>query len=245
MQDNEDVAVTGPKSQRVRMPSISYIVARSYPDCVIGNNDKLPWHLATDLKNFRKVTTEHVVIMGRKTYASIGKTLPDRINIVMTRDDSASNRPELDLDADTQRIFTSSIEDTLFFADIISICRGKKDIFVIGGAHMFELFGDLVNKIYLTEVYTGKIEGDAIFDMKFDRRTWKTIFEDSIVKREGIDDYGFLFSILERRERRNRYAFVRQFMTDIDSKEEWLKNNVNKHKRELERYLTENLELGL
>jgi dihydrofolate reductase len=183
--------------------------------------------------------------MGRKTYASIGKTLPDRINIVMTRDDSASNRPELDLDADTQRIFTSSIEDTLFFADVISICRGKKDIFVIGGAHMFELFGDLVNKIYLTEVYTGKIEGDAIFDMKFDRRTWKTIFEDSIVKREGIDDYGFLFSILERRERRNRYAFVRQFMTDIDSKEEWLKNNVNKHKRELERYLTENLELGL
>ena len=245
MHDNRDVAVTGSKAERVRMPSISYIVARSFPDCVIGNKNKLPWHLATDLKNFRKITTGHVIVMGRKTHDSIGKPLPNRVNIVMTRDDSISNRPEIDVDIETQRIFTSSREETLFFADVISICRGKKDIFIIGGQHMYELFGQFVNKVYLTEVYTGKIEGDAKFDMKFDRRTWKTVSEESIVKKEGVDDYGFLFSVLERRERTNRYAFVRQFMTDIESREDWIRNNINKHQREFENYFHENLELEL
>ena len=245
MQDNKDVAVTGSKAERVRMPSISYIVARSYPDCVIGNNNKLPWRLATDLKNFRKITSGHVIVMGRRTHDSIGKLLPNRVNIVMTRDESISNRPAIDFDIHTQRIFTRTLEETLFFADVISICRGKKDVFIIGGQHMYELFGQFVNKVYLTEVYTGPISGDAVFDMKFDRDVWKTVSEESVVKKEGVDDYGFLFSVLERRDRRSRYAFVRQFMTDIESKEEWLKNNINKHKREFDQYLHENLELAV
>ncbi len=110
---------------------------------------------------------------------------------------------------------------------------------------MFELFGKFANKIYLTEVYTGEIEGDAIFDMKFDRKIWNTIHEESVVKKEGVDDYGFLFSVLERRERRSRYTFVKKFMTDIDLREDWKSNNTVKHRRNLEQYFRKNLELEL
>jgi len=231
-------------SERTRMPSISFIVARSHPGNVIGYKNALPWHLGSDLKRFREVTTGHVVIMGLNTHVSIGRTLPKRINIVLTQSYMASNTSEIDVDADTQLIFTNKLEETLFVADVISICRGKKDIFVIGGQHMFDLFRKFVNKVYLTQVYA-EVNGDAFFDMKFEQKEWKIIEEISVTKSEGTDDHNYLYSILSRRERKNRYAFVKNFLTDLDSKKLWLASNITKHREDIVNYVHENLELDV
>lgn len=67
------------------LPSISYVVARSVPGYVIGNENRLPWHLKTDLKRFKQITIGHPIIMGRKTHLSIGRPLPGRVNIVLSR----------------------------------------------------------------------------------------------------------------------------------------------------------------
>ncbi len=226
------------------MPSISFIVARSYPGNVIGYKNALPWHLGSDMKRFREITTGHVIIMGRNTHHSIGRTLPKRINIVLTTNPMPSNNSTIDVDAETQLIFTNTREETLFVADIISICRGSKDIFVIGGQHMYELFGKFVNKVYLTQV-SADVKGDAFFERKFDPREWRTIEEIAVSKTEGIDDYNYLFSILSRRERNSRYAFVREFLTELDSKKLWLASNINKHRGDITKYIHENLELDV
>jgi dihydrofolate reductase len=229
-------------SERARMPSISFIVARSYPGNVIGYKNALPWHLGSDLKRFREITTGHVIIMGLNTHVSISTTLPKRINIVLTQSRMISNTSAIDVDAETQLIFTNTLEETLFAADIISICRGKNDIFVIGGQNMFELFRKFVNKVYLTQV-SADVKGDAFFDMKFEPKEWRTIEEIPVTKSEGTDDYNYLFSILSRRERKNRYAFVKDFLTELDSKKLWLASNINKHRGAIVNYIHENLEL--
>src|SRR5277367_4878327 len=115
------------------MPSISFIVARSFPGKVIGYKNALPWHLGTDLKRFREITTNHVIIMGNKTHVSIGRLLPRRANIVLTRASAVTNFSEIDVDSETQLVHVNQLEEALFIADIISICKGMKDIFIIGG----------------------------------------------------------------------------------------------------------------
>jgi dihydrofolate reductase len=235
------------KPQSARMPSISFVVARSYPGNVIGHKNALPWHIRSDLKRFRQITTGHVVVMGRNTYESIGRPLPNRTNIVVTRSPYYTNSPGIDFYSDTQVLFTTSLEDTLFFADIISICHEDRDIFVIGGQGMYELFGDLVNKVYLTEVIA-EVDGDAFFPMKFPAKAWKTL-EETYVGRSDGDDYGYKFAIYQRRDRRNRYKFVRQFMTDIEQKRAWIKNNVEDVKHKISQYVStsasEDLKLDL
>lgn len=226
------------------MPSVSFVVARSFPDGVIGYKNKLPWHLRSDLMNFRKITTGHVIIMGRKTHVSIGRTLPNRTNIVMTKNWQGMNDYSVNVEADTQLIFTNNYEDTLFFADVISICKGKKDIFVIGGETMYELFGDSVNKVYLTEV-SAEVRGDAYFRMEFEKRVWKIIEEQTGPKLEGYDDFPFMYRVIERRDRKYRYNHFRRFMTDLSDKQRLLDLNIDKHKREIHQYFNENLELEL
>jgi dihydrofolate reductase len=230
-----------PKFQSARMPSISFVVARSYPGNVIGNKNALPWHIRSDLKRFRKITSSHVVIMGRNTYESIGKPLPNRTNVVVTRSAHLANTAGFDFYSDTQLIFTNTREDTLFFADVISICHEYKDIFVIGGQGMYELFGDLVNKVYLTEV-TADVSGDAFFPMKFPAKAWKTL-EETYVGRSEHDEFPHKFTIYQRRDRKSRSKFVGQFMTEIEQKKAWIKNNIEEVKRKVSNYVSEAIEL--
>src|ERR1700690_3217865 len=89
-------------SKHARMPSISTIVARSYPGNVIGYRNALPWRLRTDLRRFREITTGHVVIMGRKTFISIGKPLANRTNIVLTKSPIFLNDTEISINDETQ-----------------------------------------------------------------------------------------------------------------------------------------------
>ena len=118
---------------------ISLIVAVA-ENGVIGRNGALPWHVPSDLKTFRRHTMGKPVIMGRKTYASIGKPLPGRDNIVVTRDAGFSA-------AGTNR--AASIDEALDIARQKAAERGVDEIMVIGGAEIFALTVPLADRIYL------------------------------------------------------------------------------------------------
>ena len=134
------------------MPRLAIIAAVAENGC-IGINNQLPWYLPEDLKYFRRLTTGGVVIMGRKTYESIGKPLPNRTNIVISR--KAGYHPE-------GIKVVSSLEDALDLAAQVSEINGIDDVFVIGGAQIYAQALPLANRLYLTEVQK-TVEGDAFF----------------------------------------------------------------------------------
>ena len=132
------------------------IIAALTKNHVIGNENRLIWNIPEDMRNFRKVTSGNVVVMGRKTYDSIGKPLPNRHNIVISR--SQKNIPGVD------------VCNTL--ADAIE--KGKsygKEIFIIGGASVYEQALPLADKMMLSWIKK-EYEGDAFFP-DFDEREWK------------------------------------------------------------------------
>jgi dihydrofolate reductase len=128
---------------------ISLIVAMS-ENRVIGVDNKLPWHIPEDLKHFKKVTSGHPMIMGRKTYDSIGRALPNRTNIVITR--NAEFHAEHVHRADSLGKAIGIAEES----------PGKEEIFIIGGGEIFRQSLGVANRIYLTTVHT-KIAGDVFF----------------------------------------------------------------------------------
>lgn len=104
----------------------------------IGKNNSLPWHLPADLKRFKLLTSGHSIIMGRKTYESIGKPLTNRRNIVVTRQN--------DLEIEGAQ-FVNSFEDAL------DICKSEEEVFVIGGAELFKQAVPQARIIYLTRIH--------------------------------------------------------------------------------------------
>lgn len=138
---------------------ISIIVAVSQ-NGVIGKNNAIPWYLPEDLKHFKKITTGHHILMGRKTYESIGKALPERTSLVIT-----SNR-----DFEAPGCFTfPDINSAIEFAKK----RNETELFVIGGAQIYKLAMPLAEKIYLTKIYK-EVDGDIMFP-KIDEGEWKEI----------------------------------------------------------------------
>lgn len=128
---------------------ISAIVAKSQNN-VIGKDNQLPWRLPSDLKYFKQLTLHHHVLMGRKTFESIGKPLPQRTSIVLTRNALASPTTEL--------YFVNSISQGIEIAKE----RQETDLFIIGGAEIYRLAMPYLHRLYVTEVHT-EIEGDAFF----------------------------------------------------------------------------------
>jgi len=142
-------------------PRVSLIVAMA-KNRVIGVNNTLPWHLPADLKHFKSLTMGHHIVMGRKTYESIGKPLPGRTSVVVTRNADYSV-PDV--------IVVSSLEAA------ISACGDDEEIFVIGGAELYRQAIDLADRIYLTEI-DADISGDAHFT-ELDRKLWQETGRDS------------------------------------------------------------------
>lgn len=136
---------------------ISCIVATAN-NRVIGKNNQLPWYLPDDLKYFKKVTQGHTVIMGRKCYESIGRPLPKRINIVLTRDPYY---------ASTGIRITHNIEEALQLAED----AGEEEVFIIGGGKIYKQTEIYWDKLYLTEVDLN-VEGDVFFP-QIDFRQWQ------------------------------------------------------------------------
>ncbi|TSC79246.1 MAG: dihydrofolate reductase [Candidatus Peregrinibacteria bacterium Gr01-1014_25] len=138
---------------------ISLIVAASEND-VIGKNGTLPWHLPDDWKHFRDLTKGHPVIMGRKTYASIGRPLPERLNIVITR------QSKLIIEGCT---VVASLDDALRIARE----SGAQEAFVIGGGEIYRDAARLADVIYLTRVHT-TTDGDVTFPT-IDPDAWREV----------------------------------------------------------------------
>jgi dihydrofolate reductase len=201
-------------SQKLRMPSIAYVVARSWPDGVIGNNNELPWRLPSDLKRFRAITTGHAIIMGRKTFESIGRPLPNRMNIVLSRQPGN--------DSDNLK-WVNNFENAMFSADIYSIINSLKEFFIIGGSNMYELYGNFVNKIYLTQVHA-QIIGDAYFKMDFPPKQWRTVECQSF--KEENDQFRYDFSILERRIKVTRQRDISEFYKSDGYAENFIRNYI-------------------
>lgn len=124
---------------------LSLIVAMSQNN-VIGDKNKLLWNLKEDLRRFKEITTGHPIIMGRKTYESIGKPLPNRKNIIVSRSD-------INIDG---CIVVHSIEEA------INMFPNDEEIFIIGGAEIYKQTIEKVDKMYLT-VILEDYEGDAFF----------------------------------------------------------------------------------
>lgn len=124
------------------------VVAVSEND-VIGRRNQLPWRLPADLKRFKTVTMGHPILMGRKTYESIGKALPGRANIVLSRSETF---------APADCVVVSTLEAARHEA------RGDAGLMVIGGAQIYKECLSFVSKIHLTLVHTRIEDGDAFFD---------------------------------------------------------------------------------
>lgn len=123
------------------------IIAAMSKNKVIGKDNQLPWHLSEDLKRFKQITMGHPVIMGRKTFESLGRPLPGRENIILTRDPH--------FQAEGIRLIHGMNELNEFQND-------KKEYFVIGGAEVYAQTLPLVRKLYLT-IIQDVFEGDSFF----------------------------------------------------------------------------------
>jgi dihydrofolate reductase len=129
-------------------PAVEFVVAAAEND-VIGRNNGLPWRLSADLRHFKAITFGHSVLMGRKTFESIGKALPGRQNLVLTR--------SADFNADG----CSSVHS---LDEALAAARPGAPLMVIGGAEVFRLSLVLARRIHLTIVHTVIADGDACFD---------------------------------------------------------------------------------
>ncbi len=162
---------------------VSFIVAVS-DNNAIGINNTLPWHLPEDLKFFKRTTIGKPVIMGRKTFESLGRPLPGRLNIVL------SQQKHMDLP-----------DGVLHYGDIrMALDRMKQESadegFIIGGGKIFETTMHLADRLYITRVHTSIADADAFFP-DIDHTHWKLVWEEH----HGADDkhkYSYTFQRLER-----------------------------------------------
>ncbi len=128
----------------------------------------------------------------------------------------------------TMVLWAPNFENALFDADIISIIKERKEIFVIGGSEMFAMFRKFINRIHLTEVFDGRDysnQNAAYFDLQFDHRQWKTI-EEQDIPAGPHDDFPTRYTILERRDKTVRYLELDHFYTDAEVKKTWLTEQV-------------------
>ncbi|MGN1329828.1 MAG: dihydrofolate reductase [Clostridia bacterium] len=156
---------------------LSIIVAKGKNN-IIGNENKLVWSLPADLERFKKLTTGHVIIMGRKTFESLGRVLPNRKHIVFTQN------PDFTVDNENVKIVHSMLEIKEYIDD-------NNENFVIGGAMIYSLLMPHVTKMYVTEI-NKDFEGDTFFP-KINLDIWQeTKREKGIQDEKNKYDYDFV-----------------------------------------------------
>ena len=147
----------------------------------IGVDNQLPWHLPKDLKHFKEITYGHPIIMGRKTYESIGKPLPNRTNIVISRKKDWFEEGIL---------IVGSIKEAIKFGQKID-----EDIFIIGGGNIFEQTMDIADKLEVTEIKTN-IEADTFFP-KIEPKIW-TKTDEVCHEKDEKNNFDFCFQTFQR-----------------------------------------------
>lgn len=160
-------------------PRVSLVVAMAENN-VIGKDGDLPWHIPADLKHFKSVTMGKPIVMGRRTYESIGRPLPGRLNIVVTRDPS---RQWDGVEA------VQSLSGALDRA----AADGADEIMIIGGGDLYRAALPLAQRIYLTRVHES-VEGDTVFP-DLDPAEWRI---DSSDRQDDIHSVPVSFEVLER-----------------------------------------------
>jgi len=166
---------------------LAVIVAQA-ENRVIGNHNRLPWHLPEDLKYFKAVTLGKPIIMGRKTFESIGRPLPGRTNIVVSRN-SAYQHAGIDL--------VHSLEQAIERAEQVLLINGGDEALVIGGAELYAQALPRCRRLYLTQVHA-EVEGDAHFP-PLDADAWTEVGRETY-QPSGCNPYAYSFIVLQRRE---------------------------------------------
>ena len=173
---NESAVSSGSASKQV----LSMIVAVSEND-VIGVDGDLPWRLSSDLKRFKRLTMGHHIIMGRKTYESIGRLLPGRTTVIVTR--------QKDFEVEGAKV-VHSIEAAL------ESCGDDESPFVTGGSEIYRLALPLVDEIQLTRVHT-QINGDTYLP-EIDWEIWETISTERF-EPDGKNELPYSFEVYRRK----------------------------------------------
>lgn len=173
-------------SRKIQQVIISAIVAMD-KNRVIGKDNDMPWHLSDDFKYFKKTTLNHHIIMGRKCFESIGRPLPKRTNIILTRNPFylVSNC-----------LVMSSLEEALSLAEE----NGDDEPFICGGGQIYEMGLPFCDRLYITEVDT-EVEGnkeDLIYFPEIDKENWEMVWEEQHPKDER-HEHAFTFKRYERR----------------------------------------------
>ena len=156
---------------------LSIIVAKAKNN-VIGKDNQLIWNLPEDLKRFKSMTTGHTIIMGRKTFESLGRVLPDRKHIVF------SQNPDFQVNDENVEVVHSMLQ-------IQQYIESDEEAFVIGGAMIYGLLMPHVTKMYITQI-NENFEGNIIFP-KFDTEKWEVIDREEGIKDENNKfDYDYI-----------------------------------------------------
>jgi len=170
---------------------VSLLVAMA-ENRVIGRDGDLPWHLPADLKRFKRLTTGHAIVMGRRTWESIGRPLPKRRSIVVSRrPDSVAPPPSPKGDGAVEGVeVVSSLEEALALAE------DDDEVFVIGGAELFAAALDRADRLYVTRLHA-EVEGDVRMP-SFEDGSWELVAEET----HDADErhaYSFTFETYERK----------------------------------------------
>lgn len=165
---------------------LAIIVAQA-SNRVIGVNNKLPWHLPEDLRYFKQVTMGKPIIMGRNTFESIGRPLPGRENIVISRQSNYA--------PDGVKV-VDSLDVAYELAESIGLVNGIDEAMVIGGAQIYEQALPKAERLYLTQV-EAEIDGDAWFP-EFQQNDWKEVGRENF-SAEGPNPYNYSFIVLDRK----------------------------------------------
>lgn len=160
---------------------LSIIVAKAKNN-IIGKDNSLIWHLPEDLKRFKQITTGHTIIMGRKTFESLGRVLPNRHHVVLCND--------MAMDINDKNV--EVLEDISMLDKYIN---SDEENFVIGGATIYKLLMPYCNKMYITEIEKD-FEGDVSFP-KIDETVWKITSKEKGLD-DGINDFDYNYVTYER-----------------------------------------------
>ena len=150
---------------------------------VIGKDNQLIWHLPEDLKRFKKLTTGHTIIMGRKTFESLGRVLPNRKHIILCND--------MQMNIDNENV--EVLEDIEMLKPYID---SKEENFVIGGATIYKLLMPYANKLYLTKIHQ-LFEGDVSFP-EVKEEEWKEVAREKGLKNEE-NPFDYEYITMERK----------------------------------------------
>jgi len=161
---------------------ISIIVAKAKNN-IIGKNNSLIWHMPEDLKRFKRLTTGHTIIMGRRTFESLGRVLPNRHHVILCND------MEMSIDDENVEI----VDD---ISKISNYINSDEENFIIGGATIYKLLMPYCKKMYITEI-DKEFDGDVSFP-EIDKNIWKEVSREEGPE-DGINDFKYEYVTYEKK----------------------------------------------